>query len=131
MATKPKLSVGHRWRFYETAAGNRPAQDFIDEQTDDDAAEILAEMAVVRSEGLRAARHLQDDIYEVRVTGTNKKFRVLFAPEGKKGRILLALDVWPKTTQKTPPAKIKTAKQRLADWRARGKQKKKAKKKHK
>lgn len=38
------------------------------------------------------ARHLRSEIYEVRAEGARGSYRLLFAPEGKKGRILLALE---------------------------------------
>lgn len=47
-------------------------------------------------------------------------YRVLFASVANRGRILLSLEVFSKKTQKTPPAKIKLAKKRLADWEGRG-----------
>ena len=47
-------------------------------------------------------------------------YRILFAPEGSRGQILLALEGLNKKTQKTPPATIALAKRRLADWRRRG-----------
>ncbi len=67
-----------------------------------------------------AARHLDGDIWEVRVDGDRVIYRVLFAEEGARGRVLLALEGFKKTTQKTPPATIQLAKRRLADWRRRG-----------
>lgn len=50
---------------------------------------------------------------------TARPYRLLFAPEGRQGQILLALDGFSKKTQKTPPAKIELAEKRLADWRRR------------
>ena len=70
--------------------------------------------------GLRAARHLSGDIYEVGAEGQDQSFRILFAPEAARGQVLLALDGFSKKTQKTPPAKIRLAQRRLADWRERG-----------
>lgn len=77
-------------------------------------------MQEVRDEGLRAARHLDGDIWEVRVDGDRVIYRVLFAEEGTRGRILLALEAFTKKTQRTPPAAIALAKRRLTDWRKRG-----------
>lgn len=77
-------------------------------------------MQEVRDEGLRAARHLDGDIWEVRVDGDRVIYRVLFAEEGTRGRILLALEAFKKKTQRTPPAAIALAKRRLTDWRKRG-----------
>ena len=80
-------------------------------------------MEEVRDRGLRAARHLGGDIWEVRLDGDRVIYRILLAEEGSRGQILLALDGFNKKTQKTPPATIELAKRRLADWRRRGDQK--------
>jgi len=109
-----------RWRDYRTAAGKRPVREFLVGLSDADAAAVLAAMAAVRAQGLRAARHLKGDIYEVRADGERQTFRILFANEGKSGRILLALEGFSKKTQKTPPEKVRLAERRLADWRRRG-----------
>jgi len=108
-----------RWREYTTAAGRSPVEEFIDALSDD-AAAVLAGMYEVRSEGLRVARHLESDIWEVRVDGDRVIYRILFAPEGARGQILLALEGIKKKTRRTPPATIALAKRRLADWRRRG-----------
>jgi phage-related protein len=83
-------------------------------------------MEDVRDQGLRAARHLDGDIWEVRVDGDRVIYRILFAEEGSRGQILLALDGFNKKTQKTPRATIELAKRRLTDWRQRGQQKRAA-----
>jgi len=70
--------------------------------------------------GLRAARHLEGEIYEVRASGLNRAFRVLFATEGRYQHILLAVEAFTKQTQKTPRDRIELARQRLADWWERG-----------
>jgi phage-related protein len=79
-------------------------------------------MQEVCDQGLRAARHLDGDIWEVRVDGERVIYRILFAEEGARGQVLLALHAFNKKTQKTPRATIELAKQRLADWRRRGDQ---------
>ena len=55
-----------RWRFYETASGAKPVQSFLDNLTAAEAAEVVAAMKEVAREGLRFARHLRGDIWEVR-----------------------------------------------------------------
>ena len=87
---------------------------------DSDAAGVLAGMAEVRERGLAAARHLDGGIWEVHVDGDRVIYRILFAEEGTRGRILLALEGFKKKTQKTPPATVRLAKRRLSDWRRRG-----------
>ncbi len=116
---KREPTVRHRWRFYATAAGNKPAKDFIDRLSDADAAEIAAAMLDVRTNGLAVARHLRGDVYEVRAEGADASYRLLFAEEGAKGRVLLALHAFSKKTQRTPPQAIDLATRRLADWRRR------------
>ena len=64
-------------------------------------------------------RHLRGEIYEVRAEGQTITIRILFASEGTKGRILLALEGFAKKTQKTPEGLIRLAERRLSDWRGR------------
>ena len=108
-----------RWRFYETRAGARPVRDFLESLSDVDAAAVLQEMRNVASLGLNEARHLRGDIYEVRANGDKKAFRVLFALEGRRGQILLALEGFSKKSLQTPPQTLELAARRLADWRDR------------
>ena len=93
--------VRRRWRDYKTPAGRRPVEAFIDGLSDGDAAAVFAGMQYVRDRGLLAARHLDGDIWEVRVDGDRVIYRILFAPEGSRGQILLALERLNKKTQKT------------------------------
>lgn len=112
-----------RWRDYRTASGRRPVKEFIDGLSDEDTAEVAAAMEEVRQEGLVAARYLRGEIYEVRAEGENLTIRVLFASEGAKGRILLAVAGFAKKTEKTPERLIRLAERRLRDWRERGQRK--------
>jgi phage-related protein len=116
VSTEPR----RRWRDFRTAAGRRPIKEFIDGLSDIDAAAVVAAMRDVRETGLAAARHLRGDIYEVRADGDRQTYRILFAPEGRRSRVLLSLEAFSKKTQKTPPEKIRLAERRLADWRRRG-----------
>ncbi len=68
----------------------------------------------------RAARHLRGDIYEVRVRTREHAYRILLSPEGRGGHVLLAVSAFEKKTRRTPPAEIRVAEARLADWRRRG-----------
>jgi phage-related protein len=115
--------IRRRWRDYKAPSGRSPVEKFIEELSDSDAAAVLAGMEEVRDRGLPAARHLDGDIWEVRVDGDRVIYRILFAEEGSRGQILLALDGFNKKTQKTPRVTIELAKRRLADWRRRGDQK--------
>ena len=93
---------------------------FIRRLSDRDAAAVVAAMSEVRQEGLRAARHLEGNVYEVRADGDRVVYRVLFAPQGRFGQVLLALVAFKKKTRRTPPQAIALAKRRLSDWEARG-----------
>ena len=108
-----------RWRHYETPSGRRPTKEFIDGLTVEDRASVLAAMAEVRDVGLAQARHLHGDVYEVRAPGAGVAYRILFAKEGDRGRILLALHAFSKKSQKTPATSLELAQRRLRDWRQR------------
>jgi phage-related protein len=114
------LALKRWWRFYETRAGRRPVKEFLEGLTDLDAAAIASEMRGVAREGIRNARHLRGDIYEVRADGDKQTFRILFAGEGRRGQVLLALEGFSKKTRRTPLAALDLAERRLDDWRRRG-----------
>lgn len=118
--TAKGYEVKRRWRPYTTATGRGPVKQFMEGLDDYDAAEVVAAMREVRREGLSAARHLRGEIYEVRADGKDATYRILFAEQGKKGRVLLALESFKKKTRRTPPAKIELAIRRLRDWERRG-----------
>jgi phage-related protein len=108
-----------RWRDYATAGGNRPVKEFVGALRDRDAAAVGAALKEVEEKGLRAARHLRGPIYEIRAFGSGVSYRILFAPQGKKGQVLLALTAFRKKSQKTPPQMIRLAERRLRDWERR------------
>jgi len=115
------VDVKHRWRDYRTAGGARPVADFIAGRSLIDRVEIAAAMKDVCAHGIRAsARHLRGPLFELRANGPDESYRLIFAQEGRKGRVLLALVVLSKKTQKTPESDLRLAERRLADWRTRG-----------
>ncbi|MGH2750085.1 MAG: type II toxin-antitoxin system RelE/ParE family toxin [Actinomycetota bacterium] len=109
-----------RWRDYVTANGRRPVLEFFAKLSAEDHAQVAAAMRDVKEKGLIVARHVRGEIYEVRASGVDQEFRVLFATEGRRSQVLLSLEAFSKKTQKTPPPKIVLAERRLADWRRRG-----------
>lgn len=122
-ATSPGAAVravSRRWRDYRTPTGRSPVREFIDELSDLDAEEVAAAMKDVRKNGLKAARHLRREIYEVRAEGKDESYRILFAQQGRRGQILLALVPLSKKTQTTPARFIDLAENRLRDWIERG-----------
>lgn len=112
MAGKVGHSQRRRWRDYETAAGKRRVKKFLDGLSDEDAAAVAAAMKEVRAKGLKVARHLDGDIYEARADGDRVIYRVLFAPEGAKQQVLLALKK--KTQRRRHDSTGQAAAERLA-----------------
>jgi phage-related protein len=93
---------------------------FLDSLSDADAADVIAAMKMVAKDGTRAAKHVEGEIYEVKAEGDRQTFRVLFAQEGERDQVLLALEAFSKKQQRLPRETIELAKCRLRDWRARG-----------
>lgn len=119
MSTGKSNGARRRWRDYRTASGRRPVHEFLAGLTDDEVADIVAAMKEVARLGLSAARHLDGEIYEVRASSDRQTFRILFAKEGQRGQVLLALEGFSKKQQKLPMRNLDLAKRRLADWRRR------------
>lgn len=117
--TAPAHRYRRQWRDYRTRGGNRPVRKFMMELESDERAEIVAAMKEVAVEGLRAARHLSGDLYEVRADVNGKFFRLIFATEGRYSQVLLSLEVFAKKSNKTPAARLALASRRLNDWRRR------------
>jgi len=65
------------WKFFKNARGDRIVEQFIATQAAPDAAAIVVAMHRVQEKGARAARHLRDEIYEVRVAGDKKQFLII------------------------------------------------------
>ena len=107
-----------RWRYYRTESGAEPAKEFIVALDRGSAAAIATAMRAVLLD-TRAARHLRGDIYEVRVRAREHAYRILFAPEGRSGHVLLAVSAFEKKTRRTPSSEIILAEDRLSDWRRR------------
>jgi phage-related protein len=118
-----------QWREYRTRAGGRPVKTFLDALTDEEVAVIVAGMKEIAVGGVANARHLRDQVYEVRADAATRSFRLLFSAEGRYSQVLLSLSIFEKRTQKTPPDEIKLAKSRLSDWRQRGAERRRARKK--
>jgi phage-related protein len=110
---------GRRWRVYTTRSGRCPVRDFIATLTDEEAADVASAMSDVRRDGVRAAKHVEGEIFEVKADSDRQTFRILFAQEGAHDQVLLALEAFSKKQQRLPRSTIDLAKQRLRDWRSR------------
>ena len=109
-----------QWRMFKTAQGKEPVRVSLAGLDDDELAQVVAAMREVRKRGLVAARHLRGEVYEVRIFAARRDFRLLFAKEGKYGQVFVALSIFEKRSQGTPPREIELAETRLRDWRACG-----------
>jgi phage-related protein len=98
--------------------GTAPVKDYIDKLPEDHKQSIRTAKAAVLLAGLRAARHLRGDLYEVRAYAVGRHYRLIFSLEGR--RALIQFDIFDKDDNKTSEAIIKRAQARLADWRSRG-----------
>jgi phage-related protein len=68
----------------------------------------------------RSARHLAGELYEVRAARAGQAHRVTFVREGRRKQVLLAVDAFAKTTQRTPADRVRVGLERAREWRARG-----------
>lgn len=117
---RPATAQVRRWRVYTTRSGRSPVRDFIAGLTDEEAADVAAAMSDVRRDGVRAAKHVAGEIYEVKADSERQTFRILFAQEGAHDQVLLALEAFSKKQQRLPRDRIDLAQRRLRDWRSRG-----------
>ena len=119
MSSSAGTQPRRRWRFYATASGRKPVKDALDDLSALDAASVAAAMIEARSLGREHpdVNHLRGDIWQMEIDGQRVIYRLLFAEEGRSGRILLALELVKKKWQKARERHIKTAEDRLADWR--------------
>lgn len=108
-----------RWRDYVAPGGGRPIREFVGRLTLDDQVVIAAAMREVRIHGTARARHLVGDLYEVRAFAADRGYRILFAEQGRRSQVLLALHAVRKQSQRTPRSAIATAQARLAQWHRR------------
>ena len=98
--------------FYETAAGERPAEEFLDALDVKMRGKLVMTLKVLQEQGNRLrepySKHLEDGIFEVRGKVGSDISRVLyFFYYG--GRIILT-NGFIKKTQKTPRGEIEKAK---------------------
>jgi|SRR6266516_3331278 len=114
-----KVKHQRQWRDYHTESGSRPVKDFLFSLPSPARAAILVEMGRVRECGVKGARHLRGEIYEVRAAYNTNSYRILFAREGHFKQVLLSLVGFHKKTQETPQSEIQLAERRLAEWRRR------------
>ena len=105
--------------FYTTATGRCPVHESLDELPDKTAQKVAWVLRVVRDLERVPANYLKklvntDDIWEVRVDAGHNAFRLLGFFDGRE--LLVLTNVFQKKTQQTPPAEIRLAEERKADY---------------
>lgn len=104
--------------FYETASGDKPAEEFIDEQEKKMQAKIFRMIGLLKENGsnlrMPYSEHLSEGIFQIRAQAGSDISRVLyFFVVGKK---IILTNGFTKKTQETPPAEIELAKKYRADY---------------
>lgn len=105
--------------FYETGAGNRPVEKFLDSLDSDVREEIIATMEYIEATE-QVAKHLfckmpgTKNLWEVRVRYNKNIYRVFCFFDGSK--IIVAAHGIHKKSQKPPKQDIDTAHKRQKDY---------------
>ena len=114
---KPEFEV----KFYDTADGSRPAEDFILSLLPKMRAKVLRLIDILETNGTELmepfSKHLGDGIFELRgQTGSDISRVLFFFMAGKKA---ILTHGFIKKTKKTPPSEIKLAKKFRAEYLSR------------
>ena len=109
-------------RFYTTAAGRCPVQEHLDDLPDKTVQKIAWVLRLVRDLEHVSANCFKklvntDDIWEVRVDVGHNTFRLLGFFDGRE--LIVLTNSFQKKTQQTPPAEIRLAEERKADYEGR------------
>jgi phage-related protein len=103
--------------FFESESGNQPVRDFLLERTRDDRKEIGSDIFKVQQGfpmGKPFVEKIDADLWEVRSSLPDGICRVFFTVYRQT---MILLHSFIKKTQKTPLKEIKTAKNRLQEFR--------------
>jgi len=103
--------------FFETESGNQPVRDFILQRPREDRKEIGADVFTVQKRfplGFPLVEKLAADLWEVRSHLPDGICRILFTVHKQT---LVLLHGFIKKTQKIPAKELKTAKDRLSEFR--------------
>jgi phage-related protein len=111
--TKPTLDV----RFFQTDAGAEPVRNWLKELPAADRKTVGEDIKTVQFGwplGMPLVKHLEDDIWEIRIRLDNTIARVLFTLEGST---MVLLHGFIKKQQATPKPDLNLAKDRLKQLR--------------
>ncbi len=113
------LQMSRTFYFYETAAGNRPVEKFMNSQTEEVREDLLTVMSYIETHktippALFKKLKSTKDLWEVRVRVSGNIFRILCFFDGTK--LIVATSGFQKKKQKTPPQEIRTAEKRKKEY---------------
>jgi phage-related protein len=103
--------------FFETEGGNQPVRDFILEREREDRKEIGSDIFTVQKGfplGLPLVEKVDAGLWEIRSHISDGICRIFFTTHQKT---MILLHSFVKKSQKIPPRELKTAKERLTEFR--------------
>ena len=105
--------------FYTTLSGRCPVQEHLDDLPDKTVQKVVWVLRVIRDLERVPANYLKklvntDDIWEVRVDVGRNTFRLLGFFTGRE--LIVLTNSFQKKTRETPPAEIRLAEERKADY---------------
>lgn len=104
---------GVRIRYYETGAGTRPVEKYVEELPLKEQAEVAAVLADLATNGVQGAavtmRHIGGKLWEMKVSRHRIFYVVLIGPE------MVLLHAYKKQGQKAPPKEIEVATNRMKE----------------
>lgn len=108
-------------RYYESHAGRRPVEEFIDGLDVKMRAKVFGRLELLEEYGpqigMPFSRHLEDGIFELRLAQGGNTVRILYF--FAVGRTIVLTHGFVKKTRRTPAREIERAKRLRGDWKQR------------
>ena len=97
--------------FYETARGDRPVEEFIDDLSSKEAAKVLDALAAIEAHGLEVvvSWQIKGKLWELKVSATRVFYVLMTGPE------VVLLHAYKKQGQKARLKEIETAQRRMEE----------------
>ena len=104
-------------KFYESSSQRSPVTDFIDKQSKNDQAAIIAILTDIQDNGFNAKgckfRQLKGKLWEIKIKLPSGEYRFLYMTI--EGETIFIVHAFKKKSQKTPQKEITTALKRLRE----------------
>jgi phage-related protein len=97
--------------FYETARGDRPVEEYIDDLSAKEAAKVLDALAAIEAHGMEVVvtRQIKGKLWELKVSATRVFYVLVTGPE------VVLLHAYKKQGQKARLKEIETAERRMKE----------------